>query len=125
MIEVLPDFPGGVVGFRCADHVTRQDYETVLIPALEAASKRHKALCAYCEIVSLSGMSPGALWDDVKVSMAHRGQVERVAVVTDIDWISHSTRLVAFLFPGDVHVFPLADAAKARAWIAGPDAPTS
>jgi stage II sporulation SpoAA-like protein len=119
MIELLPNFSDNVIGFRCADHITRQDYETVLIPALEAAPKQHKALRAYCEIVSLSGMSPGALWDDVKVSMEHRAQVERVAVITDIDWISHSTRLVAFLFPGDVRVFSLSDAQKAREWIVG------
>jgi hypothetical protein len=27
MIEVLPDFPAGVIGLRCSDHITRQDYE--------------------------------------------------------------------------------------------------
>jgi hypothetical protein len=48
MIELLPNFPYNVIGFRCTDHITRQDYEMVLIPALEAASKQHKALRAYC-----------------------------------------------------------------------------
>jgi hypothetical protein len=55
MIEVLPGFPDGVVGFRCADHVTRQDYETVLIPTLNAAFRQHKTLRAYCEVLTLHG----------------------------------------------------------------------
>jgi hypothetical protein len=71
MIEVLTNFPDGVVGLRCADHVTRQDYEAVLIPALNAAFKGHKTLRAYCEIVSFSGISQGAMWDDVKVGLEH------------------------------------------------------
>jgi hypothetical protein len=125
MIEMLPDFPDSVIGLRCTDDVTRQDYEAVLIPALDAASRQHKVQRVYCEIVSFSGMSPGALWDDVKVGWEHRTQVERVAVVTDIDWISNTTKLFAFLFPGEVRVFPLSDAEKARAWIVGSDTPTS
>jgi SpoIIAA-like len=125
MIEILPDFPDTVIGLRCADHVTRQDYEAVLIPALEAAATQHKVRRVYCEIVSFTGMSPGALWDDLKVGVELRTHVERVAVVTDIDWISHTTKLFAFLFPGDVRVFPLADAEQARAWLIGPDVPTS
>jgi hypothetical protein len=124
MIEVLPSFPGGVVGFRCADHITHQDYETVLIPTLNAAFKQHKTLRAYCEIVSFRGMSRGAMWDDIKAGMEHLVHWERVAIVTDIDWISHATKLFAFLWPGDVRVFPLSDAEKAREWIVGHDAPT-
>ena len=53
MIEVLPNVPDGVVGFRCADHVTRQDYEAVLIPTLNAAFNEHKKLRAYSEILTL------------------------------------------------------------------------
>ena len=125
MIEVLPDFPDGVIGLRCTDHITRQDYEAVLIPMLNAAFKEYKTLRAYCEIVGFSGMSPGAMWDDVKVGMEHFVQWERVAIVTDIDWISHTTKLFAFLFPGEVRVFSLSDAEKARQWTVGLDTATS
>ena len=125
MIEVLPDFPDSVIGLRCTDHVTRQDYEAVLIPTLNTAFKEQKTLRAYCEIVGFSGMSPGALWDDVKVGMEHLADWERVAIVTDTDWISHTTKLFAFLFPGEVRVFSLSDAEKAREWIVGPDTRTS
>jgi hypothetical protein len=125
MIEVLPDFPDGVIGLRCTDHITRQDYEAVLIPVLNGAFKDHKTLRAYCEIVGFSVMSPGAMWDDVKVGMEHFAHWERVAIVTDIDWISRTTKLFAFLFPGEVRVFSLSDAEKARQWTVVPDTATS
>jgi hypothetical protein len=125
MIEVLPDFPDGVVGLRCADHVTRADYETILIPALAAAFRQHETLRAYCEIPSLSGMSPGAMWDDVLVGLETLARWDRVAIVTDLEWIGMATTLFAFLIPSEVRVFPRAEAEKAREWIVAPDAPTS
>jgi hypothetical protein len=124
MIEALPNFPEGVVALRCAGQIARQDYERVVIPTLEAAVQRHTKLRMYCQVDSLSGMSPGAMWDDVKVGVEHLTRWERVAVVTDIDWIGKATKLYAFLMPFEVRVFPLAEAEKARAWIVGPDAPT-
>jgi hypothetical protein len=118
MIEVLPDFPGGVVAMRCAGQVTRQDYEQVVIPTLEAALQQHQKLRMYCQVDSLSGMSPGAMWDDVKLGLGALTHWERVAVVTDVDWIGKATKLFAFLMPFAVRVFSLADAAQAREWIA-------
>jgi hypothetical protein len=125
MIEALPNFPDGVVGFRCADQITRQDYEAVVIPALNAAVAQHKTLRAHLEVVSFDGVSPGALWDDVKVGLEHFGHWERVAVVTDIDWVSTTSKLFAFLIPGGLRVFPLAEAEKAREWIVDPNAANS
>ena len=37
MSEVLRDFPANVVAFRGTGRITRRDYETVVIPAVEAA----------------------------------------------------------------------------------------
>jgi hypothetical protein len=55
--------------------------------------------------------------------MEHLAHWERAAIVTDIDWISHTTKLFAFLWPGDVRVFSLSDAEQARVWIVAPAAP--
>jgi hypothetical protein len=124
MIEVLPGFPDDVIGLHCADHLTREDYETVLIPALNAAFRQHQKLDVYLQVDSFSGIPPDAMWDTVKVKVGHFTQWGRVALVTDLDWISHTVKLFAFLMPWDVRLFPLAEAEKARAWIVAPeDAP--
>ena len=118
MIEVLPDFPDGLVAMRCAGHITRQDYEQVVIPTLEADLQQHQKLRMYCQVDSLSGMSPGAMWDDVKVGLPAITHFKRVAVVTDIDWIGKATHLFGVLMPVEVRLFSLADGQKAREWIA-------
>jgi len=124
MIETLPGFPDDVIGLRCAGHLTKEDYETVLIPALDAAFEQHQRLHAYCQIDSFSGIHPDAMWDTLKVKAGHFTHWGRVALVTDTDWVSHTVKLFSFLMPWDVRLFPLAEAEKARAWIVGTDAPT-
>ena len=40
MIEALKGFPTKVLAFACKGHVTKRDYETVLIPAVTEALKQ-------------------------------------------------------------------------------------
>lgn len=58
-----------------------------------------------------------AAWEDFKVGMEHFLRWERVAVVTDVEWIKHTMRIFSFVMPADMRVFPVAEATKARAWI--------
>jgi hypothetical protein len=118
MIEPLPDFPDNVVAFACHGHVTRQDYEATLVPTVEAALQRHEKVRFYYEIgADFSGVDPGAVWEDLKVGVEHWLRWERIAVVTDVEWIGQTMRVFGFLMPGVVRVFPTAEAAEARDWI--------
>jgi hypothetical protein len=71
---------------------------------------------------SRAGIGPDAIWEDYKVDVGHWLRGERIAVVTDVEWIRHSVRALSFLMPGAVRVFVLADADKAREWIVAADA---
>ena len=44
---------------------------------------------------------------------------ERVAVVTDVDWIKHAVQIFRFLMPGVTKLFSRSEAAQAREWIIG------
>ena len=123
MIEVLRDFPANVVAFRGTGRITRQDYETVVIPAVTAAFQRNKAIRLYYEFApDFEGLDPGAMWEDFKVGVEHFTHWERIAIVTDMDWISNALKVFAFLMPGEIRHFPLSDADQARAWIVSPAA---
>ena len=45
MMKQLHDFPGDVVAVVSAGHVTRADYDTVLIPAVERARSKPMTGC--------------------------------------------------------------------------------
>ena len=118
MIELLTDFPEHVLAFACRGHVTRQEYEEVLIPAVERALQKHDKIRLYYEIgADFEGIDPGAVWEDVKVGVGHLTRWERIAVVTDVAWIGHTIKAFSFLMPGEMRLFPAAEVAKARAWI--------
>ena len=118
MIEVLSGFPSTVLAFTCKGHVTKQDYESVLIPAVEHALAHHEKVRLYYHIdAGFSGIEPGAMWDDFKVGMEHLFRWDRLAVVTDVEWIRHTFTVFSFMIPCEAKVFRLEEAAKAQAWI--------
>lgn len=118
MIEILTDFPDNVVAAAAHGVVTKEDYQDALVPRVELTLKRHPKIRCYYELgTQFSRMEPGAIWEDFKVGVEHLSRWERVAVVTDIDWIRHAVNIFRFLMPGEVRVFGTSETAAARKWI--------
>ncbi|MBX3430545.1 MAG: STAS/SEC14 domain-containing protein [Hyphomonadaceae bacterium] len=119
MIEILRDFPANVIAFQGSGHVTRRDYDDVLVPAVENALKRHDKIRLFYKIgPDFTGIEAGAVWEDFSVGVAHFTAWERIAIVTDVAWIANTMRAFSFLIPAAAKVFPLSEEAAARSWIA-------
>ncbi len=118
MIEHLANFPDHVLGFVCTGRVTKADYDAVLVPAVMQALEKPPKLRLYYETAAdFAGIDPAAMWEDFEVGIEHLTRWERIAVVTDVQWIRQTMRLFGFLLPGAMKTFPASDAAQARAWI--------
>ena len=121
-IELMTDMPPGTVGFRVSGEIDREDYDNVLTPELNRAFEAGPLRTLYV-IESLDEMEASALWADAKLgfdlAVRHRDAWVRSSIVTDIDWIARATRLFAWMIPGEVRVFPLAELDDAKAWTAG------
>jgi hypothetical protein len=65
------------------------------------------------------------MWKDFKVGMEHVRHWERIALVTDVEWIGSAMKVFSFLMPGDVRLFPRSGADQAREWTASSEAPAS
>jgi hypothetical protein len=63
------------------------------------------------------GYDPGAILADATVGGGHLGSFERIAVVTDAEWIRRAIQLFGGLIPGDVRLFSVAERTAARDWI--------
>ena len=124
MVEILSEMPPGVVGMRVDGKMTRADYTEVIEPALKEAFESEEVRL-YCEIApSFDGLEPGALAEDLRTAFVYeigekRHRFRRTAIVTDTDWIRRATEAFAFLAPGEIRVFPLAEGDAAREWAAG------
>lgn len=118
MIEQLSTFPDNVLAFVGRGQITRADYDAVLVSAVGKALARNNQVRLYYEIATdFTGIDPGAMWEDFKVGMEHLTRWERIAVVTDIEWIRHTIRLFGFLMPGTLKLFSTSAAARARSWV--------
>ncbi|RLB40602.1 MAG: STAS/SEC14 domain-containing protein [Deltaproteobacteria bacterium] len=121
MITVMNDLPERVLGLKASGEVTAEDYKTVLVPAIEKQLTRHKKVrLLYVFGDEFKGYTGGAAWEDAKVGMKHLTSFERVAVVTDVDWIENVIRAFGFAVPGEVRVFDGDDFEEARQWISEP-----
>jgi SpoIIAA-like len=118
MIEAFSDFPPNVLAFACKGHVSKDDYKRVLVPSVEKALREHEKVRIYYKIGSdFTGIDPSAVWEDMKVGVGHLQRWDRIAVVTDVSWIRHTMSMFGFLLPGEMRLFPMSEAAKARDWI--------
>lgn len=118
MIDSLQIFPENVLAFVCRGRVTKSDYDTVLIPAVLRVLEEHRKARLYYETAEdFAGFDASAAWEDFKFGMKHLRRWERVAVVTDVEWLTHTVQFFRFLMPSALKVFSSADAAQARAWI--------
>ena len=118
MIKLLDGFPSDVVAASATGLVTGQDYETVLIPRVEAVARTNEKIRCYYEIgPDFSGMAPGAMLEDLRVGVGYWTRWDRVAVITDVAWITQVVNAFRFLMPGSLRVFPSRDKEAASAWI--------
>jgi hypothetical protein len=118
MIKVIADLPKNVLGFEASGVVSANDYETVLIPAVDAADRGdHKLRLLYHIPPGFEKFELGAMWDDAKVGLNHLTSFEKIAVVTDVDWIRFGLKVFAFITPGEVRLFNNSALSEAKSWV--------
>jgi hypothetical protein len=120
MLTVIPDLPAGVVGVEAEGQVTAGDYEQVLVPAVDAARKatpEGKVRMLYVLGSDFPGYTTGAAWEDAKLGLGQIRTWERIAIVSDADWLRRAVHGLGWMMPGEVHVFGMDERDAARAWV--------
>ena len=121
MIELIQDLPEGVLGLRASGKVTSDDYEHVVIPAVERALTVTATIRLLYHLgPEFKGYEASAMWDDTRLGLTDLAEWERVAFVSGQDWLRASVRAMGLLVPCPVRVFANADLDQARAWICEP-----
>jgi hypothetical protein len=119
VIERLSHFPENVLAFVFSGRVTKADCDVTFVPAVFEALKRGQKLRLYYETAAdFTGLDLGAAWPEFSAGVDSSTHWDRVAVVTDFEWMIQATRLFSFIVPTSVRIFPRSDAAAARTWVA-------
>ncbi len=118
MITAISGLPNNVLGFEASGTVTGEDYETVLIPAVEAKLEESpKIRLLYHLGTEFKSYDLEAMWDDAKVGLGHLTSWEKIAVVTDTEWIRSGVKVFGFAIPGEVRVFGNDELTAAKEWV--------
>jgi hypothetical protein len=120
MLKVIDDMPPGTIGFEASGKVTDDEYREVLVPAVKAATEAG-GVRLLCVLADGTSYSPGAVWADTKLWAGNLRSWQRVAVVSDADWLENAVKALGWLMPGEVRVFDDDDVEDAKKWLTEDD----
>src|ERR1700760_4374974 len=121
MIEKIETMPAGTIGFRASGKLTRSDYRDVLEPVLREAAESG-SIRLLLELADFDGLEPAAWYEDMKtglgLGLGHHSAWKKSAIVTDVEWVAKAFRLFAWMTPGEVGIYRLAQRDEALSWVA-------
>ena len=119
MLRHMTDMPAGTIGFEAMGEVEDDDWERVVEPVLrrEIAEGR-KVRLLYLLGPEAREVEGDAMTADTGFRARHATSFDRVAVVSDEDWMRPALRVLSFMLPGKARGFRVRELAEAKAWLA-------
>jgi hypothetical protein len=119
MLRRMSEMPPGTIGFEAIGEVEDDDWEEAVEPVLRS----EMATGAKLRLLYLFGpearkIEGDAMTADTGFRARHATSFERVAVVSDEDWMRPALRVLSFLLPGKARAFPVHELAAAKSWLA-------
>ena len=119
MLRQMTDMPVGTIGFEAVGEVEDDDWEDTVEPVLaEEIAEGRKVRLLYVLGPEARDVEGDAVKADTGFRARHAASFDRVAVVSDEDWVRPALRALSFLLPGKAKGFPSRDLAEAKAWLA-------
>jgi SpoIIAA-like len=126
VVERLEGLPAETLGFRLSGRLNRAEYFEILDPVKERLERGERVSFLVETAPDFEGLDFAALWEDMKaagsVGLKYRSSWERLAVVTDKDWMRHAIASFGWLMPGQIRVFEPGELEQAKAWTGGAEA---
>lgn len=118
MLSIMHDLPPHVVGIRATGAVTKQDFDEVLKPALDALVKRTGKINYLLLLeTTVSNFTLGAWVDDLALGLKHFTHWNRIAIVTNEKMVEKFSDAFNFMVPGQSKGFTLGELADAKEWV--------
>ena len=118
MLRRMSDMPPGTIGFEAIGEVEDDDWEESVEPVLrqEIAAGR-KVRMLYQLGADARDVEGEAVAADAGFRARHATSFDRVAVVSDEDWLRPAVRALSFMLPGSAKAFHVRDLEAAKAWL--------
>lgn len=118
MITLIQEAPQNVVAFRAIGDVGKEDYEQVVIPAIDALVKKQDRINFMLVLdTSLSNFTIMALMKDLGVGIKHFTKWHKMAIVSESGAINTFTNLFSYIAPGEAKGFRHTQMEEALEWV--------
>jgi hypothetical protein len=118
MLQRITDMPAGTIGFEAIGEVEDDDWEKAVEPLLrKEIAAGHGVRLLYLIGTSAREVEGDAMKADAGFRMRHATSYERVAVVSDEDWMRPALRALSFLLPGKARGFHVRELDEAKTWL--------
>ncbi|HET8886209.1 MAG TPA: STAS/SEC14 domain-containing protein [Salinimicrobium sp.] len=110
-----------VAGFRWEGKFDEKGVKQSLVQFLPELQMRSK-LNLYLEVANLSEIEAKALYEAIKFDIMNMRElmtkIDKVALVTDVDWLKNMTNTASIMVPKmEIKVFKLREAEAAKIWV--------
>ena len=116
MFQVLDDSVGDYIALKAIGKITSKEYDT-LIPYLEEAKNKERALNILYDMTNFGGMEIEAAWRDFRFGMRHIRDFHRSALVGASKWVEWCVKITVPFFKLEVKLFQTGQEKEARNWL--------
>jgi hypothetical protein len=121
MLRRMHEMPAGTMGFEAVGDVDDDDWEDVVEPALRDELARGGKIRLLYLIGPRGDVDADLAGAEAGFRARHVTDYERLAIVSDEDWIRPALRTLSFLLPGKAKGFRVHDLEQAKAWLGAAD----
>jgi hypothetical protein len=115
----MRNMPAGTIGFEAVGEVEDDDWEQAVEPLLRAEiAAGRKVRLMYLLGPDARSVEGDAMKADTGFRARHATSFDRVAVVSDEDWMRPALGALSFLLPGKAKGFGVRELAAAKTWLA-------
>ena len=123
MLQLIENLPAHVVGVRATGDVTKNDLDTVLVPAIDALIARNEGIHYLLVLeTSVKNWDLGAWMSDAALGLKYATKWHRMAIVSDEEGVQKVTDAISAFVPGgQAKGYPLSQLEAATAWVSEHD----
>lgn len=116
-VSVELDSDSMILNVRVSGKLTKDDYVT-LAPQLEKYVEQHGRLRVLLQTDDFHGWEATALWEDIKFSVRHFNDIERLAMVGEKKWEKGMAMFCKPFTTASIRYFDHDQLEEARSWVA-------
>jgi len=110
---------GNIIWITVSEKLTKEDY-VALIASWEKMIASHGKMRLGFDMENFHGWEPVAAWQDLKFSLTHATQVEKVAMIGEKKWEEWVAKLGSLLSKAQVKYFDSSQRIEAEQWLREP-----